>query len=104
MKTYTKNTLAFKSKLSTIEQNSVTDFINKWAGSPASEIEGTFLLTYVEDETARLETAEGAFHLPGGEELKYITLTEENQIVIGVLNSDRELVHRILYLDERLYQ
>jgi hypothetical protein len=38
----------------------------------------------------------------GSEHFRYATITESNQLVIGFLDSNNELKHRVLSLDEVL--
>jgi hypothetical protein len=45
---------------------------------------------------------ETTLHINEDELFRYATITEDNQIVIGVLDSNKELKHRIISLDEVL--
>ncbi|WP_409300862.1 hypothetical protein [Peribacillus sp. SCS-155] len=89
--------------LSIIEQVSLKDVLYKWAGSTVQRLNESFPLEYKEDGFARLEVISGTeFVVPGNLICQYITLTTENQIVIGILDEDDQLKHGILSLDEIL--
>ncbi|NHM33256.1 hypothetical protein [Neobacillus terrae] len=103
MKKVTVEQLIFKERLSMIEQMSLKDFLFKWLGSPEEGLNDILPLEYTEDDFAKLEKKmKTELTIYGKEYFRYITLTEDNQIIIGVLDSNNFLQHRILSLDERL--
>jgi hypothetical protein len=104
LKTVTVDKLTFKEHLSVIEQVSLKNFLVNWVGSPAQRLEDFLQLEYTENVFAKLEktTMETELLIPGDDHFRYITLTEDNQIVIGVLDSNKELKHKILSVGERL--
>ncbi|WP_160724105.1 hypothetical protein [Bacillus sp. USDA818B3_A] len=103
MKAVLVNELTFKKKLSNIEQFSIKDFLFRWVGEPAEGIDDFLPLVYTESVFAKMEAKqETALLINGDEHFRYATITEDNQIVIGVLDSEEELKHRILSLDELL--
>ena len=102
MKAVTVDKLKFKKKLTNIEQITLKNFLCKWIRlrQPVSEFDIN-LLEYTEDAFAKMEIpAETNFLILDSLRLRYITLTEDNQIVIGFLNGEQELKHTILTLDE----
>ncbi|WP_162990377.1 hypothetical protein [Mesobacillus foraminis] len=93
--------LSFKKSLTMIEQFAIKDFFFKWVGRPIEGLDDFLPLEYTEDVFAKLEAkAETCFFINENEKFRYVTLTEANQIVIGLSDSNQELKHRILYLDE----
>ncbi|MBM7652590.1 hypothetical protein [Neobacillus cucumis] len=103
LKTVLVNELTFKNTLSMIEQYSIKDFLFKWVGEPPEGIDDYLPLEYTETVFAKMEAKqETDLRLFGDELFRYATITEDNQIVIGVLDSNEELTHRIISLDEVL--
>ncbi|PLS01412.1 hypothetical protein [Neobacillus cucumis] len=103
MKTVPINKLSFKKKLSMIEQYSIKDFLFKWVGMPTEGLDEFLPLEYTDSVFAKMEAAqETAFLINEEERFRYATLTEDNQFVIGVLDSNKELKHKIISLDEVL--
>lgn len=103
MNTITVDKLTFKKKLSMIEQFAIKDFLFKWVGRPAEGIDEYLPLEYTECVFAKMEAIqEKAFMINGNEHFRYATITEANQMVIGFLDWNNELKHRVLSLDEVL--
>ena len=103
MKTVFVNELTFKKKLSMIEQFSIKDFLFRWVGEPTEGLDDFLPLEYTENVFAKMEAKQETALLINEDELfRYATITEDNQIVIGVLDSNEELTHRIISLDEVL--
>ncbi|MBT2659401.1 hypothetical protein J7E81_30205 [Bacillus sp. ISL-18] len=103
MKTVSVHKLAFKKHLSMIEQFSIKDFLFKWVGRPPEGLDDILPLEYTESVFAKMEAKQGTSYLINEDErFRYATITEDNQIVIGILDSNEELTHRILSLDEVL--
>ncbi|KWW17266.1 hypothetical protein AS888_21890 [Peribacillus simplex] len=103
MKEITMDQLIFKEHLSMIEQFSLKDFMFKWLGSPDEGLDHLLPLTYTFQDFAKMETtAETNLNINGDETFKYVTITKDNQIVMGGLCRNQELTFRILSLDERL--
>ncbi len=103
MNTITVDKLTFKKKLSMIEQFAIKDFLFKWVGRPPEGIDDFLPLEYSEYVFAKMEAIqEKAFVVKGNEHFRYATITEANQMVIGFLDSNNELKHRVLSLDEVL--
>jgi hypothetical protein len=84
-----------------IEQYAIKDFLYKWVGEPPEGIDDYLSLEYTECVFAKME-ANKAFFINGSEHFRYATITEANQMVIGFLDSNNELKHRVLFLDEVL--
>jgi hypothetical protein len=103
LKTVTVDTLTFKKKLSMIEQFSIKDLLFKWVGGPTNGLDDFLPLEYTECVFAKMEAKRvNALLINGDEHFRYATLTEANQIVIAVLDSNEELKHRIISMDEVL--
>ena len=103
LKTVPINKLTFKKHLSMIEQFSIKDFLFRWVGEPTEGIDDFLPLEYTSSVFAKMEAKQGTVLLMNGDELfRYATITEENQIVIGLLDSNEELQHKIISLDELL--
>ncbi len=103
LNTVTVDKLTFKKKLTMIEQFSLKDFLFRWVGEPAEGLDDFLPLEYSECVFAKLEVKQGAAFLINEEEhLRYATITEANQIVIGFLDSNNELKHRIISFGEIL--
>ncbi|MFB7640947.1 hypothetical protein [Peribacillus butanolivorans] len=102
MKTVTVNKLRFKKHLSEIEQITLKDFLYNWIGGSTKGLDDFFHLEYTEDVFAKMEknTNDTDLLISGDDYFRYITVTENNQIVIGFLDSNSELKHRIISLDE----
>jgi hypothetical protein len=84
-----------------IEQYAIKDFLFQWVGRPTEGLDDFLPLDYTDDVFAKLEAKqETAFFINGDEHFRYATITEDNQFVIGVLDSNKELKHRIISLDE----
>ncbi|MCM3690712.1 hypothetical protein [Neobacillus niacini] len=103
MNTVTVDKLAFKKKLSMIEQFTIKDFLFKWVGSPPEGIDDILPLAYSEYVFAKMEAnQEYAFMINENEHFRYATITENEQIVIGFLDYNNELKHRVITIDEVL--
>ncbi|MDM5212475.1 hypothetical protein QUF94_13640 [Peribacillus sp. NJ4] len=103
MKEITIDKLIFKNHLSMIEQYSLKDFMFKWLGSPDEGLDDFLPLKYTDEVFAKMETTlETKIKIHDDETFRYVTITEDNQIVIGGLDSNQELKFRILSLEERL--
>jgi hypothetical protein len=103
LNTVTVDKLAFKTKLSMIEQFAIKDFLFKWVGRPPEGIDDILPLEYSEYVFAKMEAIqEIAFVINGNEHFRYATITEANQMVIGFLDYNNELKHRVLSLGEVL--
>ena len=101
LKTVTVDKLIFKEKLSTIEQLSLKAILFKWVGEPIEGLDDFLPLEYIEHEFAKMKVKEETdLLIQGDQQFRYVTLTENNQIVIGVLDSNEELKHSIISLDE----
>jgi hypothetical protein len=101
VKTVSVNELKFKKNLTMIEQFSIQDFLFKYIRQTTEEIADILKLEYSENVFAKMEVKlEPAIIINGVEQFRYVTITEDNQIVIGVLDSNKELKHRIIFLDE----
>jgi len=86
-----------------IEQYSIKDFLFRWVGEPTEGLDDFLPLEYTENVFAKMEAKQETELLVNEDELfRYATITEDNQIVIGVLDSNEELQHRIISLDEVL--
>ncbi|MFP7296673.1 hypothetical protein [Neobacillus niacini] len=101
MNTVTVDKLAFKKKLSKIERFTIKDFLYNWVGRPIDGIDDFLPLEYSEYVFAKMEAIqEKAYIINGNEHFRYATLTEDNQMVIGFLDFNNELKHRVLSLGE----
>ena len=101
LKTVKVDKLIFKEKLSTIEQFSLKAILFKWVGEPTEGLDDFLPLEYTEHDFAKLEAKEETdLLIQGDQQFRYVTLTKNNQIVIGVLDSTKELKHSIISLDE----
>lgn len=101
MNTVSVNRLTFKKDLSMIEQFAIKDILFKLVGRPTEGLDDFLPLDYTVDVFAKLEAKqETVFFINWDEYFRYATITENNQIVIGVLDSNKELKHRIISLDE----
>ncbi|MED4207249.1 hypothetical protein [Neobacillus mesonae] len=101
MGSVTVDQLSFKKKLSMIEQFAIKDFLFRWVGEPTEGIDDFLPLEYTEDVFAKMETKlVPGLVINGDEHFRYATITESNQIVIAVLDSNKELKHRIISLDK----
>ncbi|MBT2618630.1 MULTISPECIES: hypothetical protein [unclassified Bacillus (in: firmicutes)] len=102
MKSVTVDKLKFKKQLSVIEQITLKDFLYTWVGSSSKGFDDFFHLEYTVDVFAKMEktTNDTNLWISDDDYFRYITLTEHNQIVIGVLDKNSELKHRILPLDK----
>ena len=97
------NKLTFKNHLSMIEQFSIKDFLFRLVGEPTEGIDDFLPLEYTVSVFAKMEAKQGIVLLMNGDELfRYATITEDNQIVIGLLDSNEELKHRVISLEELL--
>ncbi|MET3322315.1 UNVERIFIED_ORG: hypothetical protein ABIC97_005451 [Peribacillus simplex] len=93
----TVDKLKFKKQLSVIEQITLKDFLYTWVGSSSKGFDDFFHLEYTLDVFAKMEkTTNDTDLLISDDYFRYITLTEDNQIVIGVLDMNSELKHRII--------
>lgn len=103
MKTVTASQFTFKKRLSMIEQMSLKDYFIRWLNYPEEKLDDILPLRYTEDVFAKLESkTEKELTIHNNEYFRYITLTEDNQIIIGVLDSNKFLLHRVLTLDNLL--
>ncbi len=84
-----------------IEQYTLKDFLFKWVGEPTEGLDDFLPLEYTESVFAKMEAKQvTTFFINGDEHFRYATITEDNQIVIGVLDSNEELKQKIISLDE----
>ena len=84
-----------------IEQYLIKDFLFQWIGRPTEELDEILPLDYTEDVFAKMEAKqETSFLINGDDHFRYATITEDEQFVIGVLNWNKELKHRIISLDK----
>ncbi|WP_057915441.1 hypothetical protein [Peribacillus muralis] len=103
MKEITMDQLIFKEHLSMIEQFSLKDFMFKWLGSPDEGLDDLLPLTYTDQGFAKMETTrETKITINGDETFRYVTITKDNQIVMGGLSRNQEMTFRIMSLEERL--
>ncbi|MBS4189005.1 hypothetical protein KHA94_02090 [Bacillus sp. FJAT-49705] len=103
MKEVTASQLAFKKNLSIIEQMTLKNIIFNWIGRPDNGLNDVLPLEYTETVFAKMESPlDTNFIIENTKTFRFVTLTEENQIVIGFLDSNFELKIRILSLEERL--
>ena len=101
LKTVTVDKLIFKEKLSTIEQLSLKAILFKWVGEPTEGLDDFLPIEYNEHDFAKMKAKEGIdILIQGDQPFRYVTLTENNQIVIAVLDSNKELKHSIISLEE----
>jgi hypothetical protein len=101
LKAATVDKLIFKEKLSTIEQLSLKAILFKWVGEPTEGLDEFLPLEYIEDDFAKMKAKEETvLFIQGDQQFSYVTLTENNQIVIAVLDSNKELKHSIISLEE----
>ncbi|MBS4214074.1 hypothetical protein [Neobacillus rhizophilus] len=102
MKTVTVNKLQLKKHLSLIEQITLKEFLYTWVGSSTKGLDDFFHLEYTEDVFAKMEKTSNDTDLLISDDdyFRYITVTEDNQIVIGVLDMNSELKHRIISPDD----
>jgi hypothetical protein len=102
MKTVTVENLQFKKHLSVIEQFKLKDFLYTWVGSSKKGLDDFFHLEYTEDVFAKMEKTSNDTDLLISDDdyFRYITVTEDNQIVIGVLDMNSELKHKIISPDD----
>ncbi|CAH0315149.1 hypothetical protein [Peribacillus sp. Bi134] len=102
MKTVTVDKLLFKKHLSENEQITMKDFLYTWVGGSTKGLDDFFHLEYTEDVFAKMEkkTNDTDLLISGDDYFRYITGTENNQIVIGFLDSNSELKHRIISPNE----
>jgi hypothetical protein len=101
VKTVSVNKLKFKKNLSVIEQYFIKDFLFQWIRRPTEELDEILPLDYTEDVFAKMEAKqETSFLINGDDHFRYATITEDEQFVIGVLNWNKELKHRIISLDK----
>jgi hypothetical protein len=93
--------LKFKKQLSVIEQNTLKDFLYTWVGSSSKGLDDFFHLEYTVDVFAKMEKTTNDTDLLISDDyyFRYITVTEDNQIVIGLLDMNSELKHRIISLE-----
>jgi hypothetical protein len=85
-----------------IEQNTLKDFLYTWVGRSSKGLDGFFHLEYTVDVFAKMEKTTNDTDLLISDDgyFRYITVTEDNQIVIGVLDMNSELKHRIISLED----
>ncbi|KKI90661.1 hypothetical protein WQ54_19465 [Bacillus sp. SA1-12] len=94
--------LKFKKQLSVIEQIKLKDFLYNWVGGSSKGLVDFFHLEYTVDVFAKMEKTiiDTDLLISDDDYFRYITVTEDNQIVIGVLDMNSELKHRIITLEE----
>jgi len=102
MKTVTVDKLQFKKHLSLIEQITLRDFLYIWVGGSTKRLDDFFKIEYTEDVFSKMEKTSNDIDLLIFDDyyFRYITVTEDNQIVIGVLDMNSELKHKIISPDE----
>lgn len=102
MKTITVDKLQFKKHLSLIEQITLRDYLYTWVGGSIKALDDFFQLEYTEDVLAKMEKTSNDTDLLIFDDyyFRYITVTEDNQIVIGVLDMNLALQHKIISPDE----
>jgi hypothetical protein len=101
LKTVTVDKLIFKEKLSTIEQLSLKAILFKWVGEPTEGLDDFLPLEYIEHDFAKMKAKEETdLLIQGDQPFRYVTLTENNQIVIAVLDSNKKLKHIVISLEE----
>ena len=89
--------LIFKKQLTMIDQYVIKDLLFKWLGEPTEGIDELLPLEYTDDEFARLEAKQiTTFRVNSDDYFRYATITEANQLVIAVLDVNKELKHHIL--------
>lgn len=98
----TVDKLKFKKQLSVIEQNTLKGFVYSWVSSSIKELDDFFHLEYTVDVFAKMEKTmnDTDFLISDNYYFRYITMTEDNQIVIAVLDMNSELKHRIISLED----
>ncbi|WP_338452642.1 hypothetical protein R4Z09_12675 [Niallia oryzisoli] len=98
----TVDKLKFKKQLSVIEQITLKDFLYNWVGSSSKGLDDFFQLEYTVDVFAKMEktTNDNDLLISDDYYFRYITVTEDNQIVIGILDMNLELKHRIITREE----
>jgi hypothetical protein len=94
----TVDKLKFKKQLTVIEQNTLKKILYTWVGSSRKGLDDFFHLEYTVDVFAKMEktTNDTDLLISDDNYFRYITVTEDNQIVIGVLDMNSELKHRII--------
>lgn len=103
MKNITANQLAFKKRLSNIEQMTLKNIMFNFIGRPDNGIDDVLSLEYTDSVFAKMESPlDSNFMVGNNATFRFVTITEENQIVIGFLDSNSELKFNILSLEERL--
>ncbi|RHW43362.1 hypothetical protein D1B31_01475 [Neobacillus notoginsengisoli] len=103
MKSITVDKLKFKKELSVIEQITLKEVLYTWVGGLSKGLENDFFhLQYTVDVFAKMEktTNDTDLLISGEFYFRYITITEDNRIVIGVLDMNSELKHKIISLEE----
>ncbi len=84
-----------------IEQYIIKDLLFHWIGQPTEGLDEILPLDYTKDVFAKMEAKqETTFLINGDEHFRYATITEDEQFVIGVLNWNQELTHRLISMDE----
>ncbi|KQL19251.1 hypothetical protein [Cytobacillus solani] len=103
MKNITANQLAFKKSLSNIEQMTLKNIMFNFIGRPDNGVDDVLPLEYTQTVFAKMESPlDSNFLIDNNATFRFVTLTQENQIVIGFLDFNFELNFRILSLEERL--
>jgi len=101
LKTITVDKLSFKKELTMIEQYSIKDFLFKWLKKPEEGIDQYLPLKYTQNVFAKMEAdPEHTILINGSEQFRYATLTQTNQFIIAALDTNKELKHMIVSLDE----
>ncbi|ALC91641.1 hypothetical protein AM500_19005 [Bacillus sp. FJAT-18017] len=103
MKSITVDKLKFKKELSMIEQITLKDFLYTWVRGLSKGLDNDFFhLEYTVDVFAKMEKTTNDTDLLISDEyyFRYITITEDNQIVIGILDRNLELQHKIISIQE----
>ena len=85
-----------------LEQITLKDFLYTWLCSSSKGLDDFFHLEYTVDVFAKMEktTNDTDLLISDDDYFRYITVTEDNQIVRGVLDMNSELKHRIISLDK----
>ncbi|MDM5358355.1 hypothetical protein [Peribacillus sp. ACCC06369] len=98
----TVDKLKFKKQLSVVEQITLKNFLYTWVGNSSKGLDDFFHLEYTVDVFAKMEktTNDTDLLISDDDYFRYITVTEDNQIVIGVLDMNSELKNRIISLDK----
>ncbi|PLT29767.1 hypothetical protein [Peribacillus deserti] len=101
LKTVRVDNLRFKKELSMIEQFSIKHFVFNWVGCPPEGLDDFLPLEYTEDVLAKMEVTDGTvLSIENQEQFRYVTITEDNQIVMAFIDYNKELKYRVFSMDE----